>query len=82
MTDRSTPRPDLRRAEARRGRQRRGWLTNVGYAGLALGWAWFAVSSIAFGGRLLRFAKPVETAEVAESVDPTPAPEPLVGHSS
>ena len=57
------------------------WLTDV-LAGLALGWAWFAVSSIAFGGRLLRFAKPVETAEVAESVDPTPAPEPLVGHST
>jgi AsmA protein len=37
MTDRSTPRPDLRRAKARRGRQRRGWLTYVGYAGLALG---------------------------------------------
>ena len=37
MTDRSTPRPDLRRANARRGRQRRSWLTYVGYAGLALG---------------------------------------------
>ena len=36
------------------------WLTDV-LAGLALGWAWFAVSSIAFGGRLLRFAKPVQT---------------------
>jgi len=57
------------------------WFTDV-LAGLALGWAWFAVSSIAFGGRLLRFAKPVETAEVAESVDPTPAPEPLVGRST
>ncbi len=55
------------------------WLTDV-LAGLALGWAWFAVSSIAFGGRLLRFAKPVQTAEVAEALDPTPAPEPLVSH--
>jgi membrane-associated phospholipid phosphatase len=53
------------------------WLTDV-LAGLALGWAWFAVSSIAFGGRLLRFAKPVETAEVAEALDPTPAPLPLI----
>jgi undecaprenyl-diphosphatase len=55
------------------------WFTDV-LAGLALGWAWFAVSSIAFGGRLLRFAKPVKTAEVAEAQDPTPAPEPLVTH--
>ena len=55
------------------------WLTDV-LGGLALGWAWFAVSSIAFGGRLLRFAKPVQTAEVAEALDPTPAPEPLVSH--
>jgi undecaprenyl-diphosphatase len=53
------------------------WLTDV-LAGLALGWAWFAVSSIAFGGPLLRFAKPVKTAEVAEALDPTPAPPPLV----
>lgn len=30
------------------------WLTDV-IAGLALGWAWFAVCTIAFGGRLLRF---------------------------
>ena len=55
------------------------WFTDV-LAGLALGWAWFALSSIAFGGRLLRFAKPVKTAEVAEAADPTPAPEPLVHH--
>ena len=30
------------------------WLTDV-LAGLALGWAWFAVCAIAFGGRILRF---------------------------
>ncbi len=30
------------------------WLTDV-LAGLALGWAWFAVCAIAFGGRVLRF---------------------------
>jgi len=34
------------------------WLTDV-VAGLALGWAWFALSAIAFGGRLLRFGAPV-----------------------
>ena len=30
------------------------WLSDV-IAGLLLGWAWFAASAIAFGGRLLRF---------------------------
>lgn len=49
------------------------WLTDV-IAGLALGWAWFAVCSIAFGGRILRFgaaaataARAAETTEVVES---------------
>lgn len=40
------------------------WLTDV-IAGLVLGWAWFAVCSFAFGGRLLRFGAPVEAAEQA-----------------
>jgi hypothetical protein len=31
--------------------------------GLFLGWAWFAVVSLAFGGRLLHFGAPVEAAE-------------------
>jgi membrane-associated phospholipid phosphatase len=45
------------------------WLTDV-VAGLLLGWTWFAVVSIAFGGRLLRFAEPVEAAErVAVTTD-------------
>ena len=52
------------------------WFTDV-LAGLALGWAWFAVCSIAFGGWLLRFGKPAETAEVAEALDPTPPPQPV-----
>ena len=38
------------------------WLTDV-MAGLAVGWAWFCLCSIAFGGRLLRFGAPVEVAE-------------------
>jgi len=40
------------------------WLTDVA-AGLAVGWAWFALCSIAFGGRLLHFGAPVEAAERA-----------------
>ena len=46
------------------------WLTDT-IGGLALGWGWFAVCSIAFGGRLLRFGLPVEAAERA-----TPREEP------
>jgi undecaprenyl-diphosphatase len=42
------------------------WLSDV-VGGLALGWGWFAVCSIAFGGRLLRFGAPVEAAERAAS---------------
>jgi undecaprenyl-diphosphatase len=37
------------------------WLSDV-IGGLALGWAWFALCSIAFGGRLLRLGAPVEAA--------------------
>lgn len=43
------------------------WLTDV-LAGLALGWSWFALCSIAFGGRLLRFGAPVVTAEALASL--------------
>jgi membrane-associated phospholipid phosphatase len=38
------------------------WLSDV-IAGVALGWAWFAVCSVAFGGRVLRFGSAVEKAE-------------------
>lgn len=61
------------------------WLTDV-LAGLALGWAWFALSSIAFGGRLLRFGAPVEEATQAVEVNhherpspPAPGPGPALG---
>jgi membrane-associated phospholipid phosphatase len=37
------------------------WLTDV-VAGLSLGWAWFAVCAIAFGGRILRFGAAAESA--------------------
>jgi undecaprenyl-diphosphatase len=43
------------------------WLSDV-IAGLALGWAWFAVCAIAFGGRILRFGAAAEAAaRVAEA---------------
>jgi membrane-associated phospholipid phosphatase len=46
------------------------WFTDV-VAGLLLGWGWFAVCSIVFGGRLLEFGRPLETAEkVADSANP------------
>ena len=35
------------------------WLSDV-VAGLALGWAWFAVCCVAFGGRILHFGAPAE----------------------
>ena len=60
------------------------WLTDV-VAGLALGWAWFALCAIAFGGRLLRFAAPVEAASVAadaaSEVRSRPLPEDQSGRS-
>jgi membrane-associated phospholipid phosphatase len=55
------------------------WLSDV-IAGLALGWAWFSICAIAFGGRLLRFgATADETARVAgaptvDAHSPCPAP--------
>jgi len=52
------------------------WLTDV-IGGLALGWAWFALCSIAFGGRLLRLGAPVEAAtRVSEAAARTSASSP------
>ena len=55
------------------------WLTDV-FGGLALGWAWFAACTIAFGGRVLRFGATAEAAgrgEVeASSGDPRASPPP------
>lgn len=45
------------------------WFSDV-VAGLLLGWAWFALCSIAFGGRVLRFGAPVATAEVVADTVP------------
>jgi undecaprenyl-diphosphatase len=44
------------------------WLSDV-VGGLALGWGWFALCTAAFGGWLLRFGAPVETA----AAQPAPA---------
>jgi membrane-associated phospholipid phosphatase len=45
------------------------WLTDV-LAGLALGWGWFALCSIAFGGRILRFGGPVKAARAGADAAP------------
>ena len=42
------------------------WFTDV-LAGVAIGWIWFTLVSIAFGGRILRFGAPVIAAEAAVS---------------
>jgi undecaprenyl-diphosphatase len=50
------------------------WTTDV-LAGLLIGWAWFALCSIAFGGRLLHFGEPVAVAEA--EAERTAADEPI-----
>ncbi|HET7308908.1 MAG TPA: phosphatase PAP2 family protein [Actinomycetota bacterium] len=37
------------------------WFSDV-VAGLMIGWSWFGICAVAFGGRLLRFGAPVEAA--------------------
>lgn len=49
------------------------WFTDV-VAGLAVGWGWFALCSIAFGGRVLHFGEPVEIAGEAAARTPSPPP--------
>jgi membrane-associated phospholipid phosphatase len=46
------------------------WFSDV-VAGLLLGWAWFSLCSVAFGGRLLIFGLPVAAAEAAAERQPT-----------
>jgi undecaprenyl-diphosphatase len=55
------------------------WFTDV-VGGLALGWAWFALCGVAFGGRLLRFGVPLKVAE--ELVQPPAAPDERVNAAS
>lgn len=40
------------------------WFSDV-LAGLAIGWSWFGICAVAFGGRLLRFGAPADTALTA-----------------
>jgi undecaprenyl-diphosphatase len=47
------------------------WFTDV-LGGLLLGWIWFAICSIGFGGRRLHYGAPVETAEQVAEVVATP----------
>jgi hypothetical protein len=51
------------------------WLSDV-VAGVALGWAWFAVCAIAFGGRLLRFGAGAEQAAAEEAAEQAAAGQP------
>jgi undecaprenyl-diphosphatase len=49
------------------------WLSDV-IGGLALGWAWFALCAVAFGGRLLRPTAAVDTAAAAAAAPKRAAP--------
>ena len=51
------------------------WFSDV-VAGLVLGWTWFAVCAVAFGGRLLWFGAPVEAASSSPSGPQTPVGSP------
>jgi membrane-associated phospholipid phosphatase len=54
------------------------WLSDV-IAGLAFGWAWFAICAIAFGGRFLTFGAPLKTAtSIAASDERTSGSSPAV----
>jgi membrane-associated phospholipid phosphatase len=45
------------------------WLTDV-IGGLTLGWAWFSICGIAFGGRILTFGAPAKVAELVAETRP------------
>jgi membrane-associated phospholipid phosphatase len=46
------------------------WLTDV-VAGLVVGWTWFLLVAVIFGGRLQRFGEPFdEVADIAAGLEP------------
>jgi undecaprenyl-diphosphatase len=49
------------------------WLSDV-IGGLALGWAWFALCAVVFGGRLLRPTAAAEVADEAATTSPRDSP--------
>ena len=49
------------------------WLSDV-IAGVLLGWAWFALSAVAFGGRRVHFAEPMERAAAEAQTGSAPPP--------
>jgi len=53
------------------------WLSDV-IAGVMLGWVWFALCAVAFGGRRLAFAAPLE--HVASETSTPPQSERSPGH--
>jgi membrane-associated phospholipid phosphatase len=56
------------------------WLFDV-IAGLILGWVWFMISSVAFGGRLLKFGAPAQVAvDSAKRATPSRARAPVSDH--
>ena len=57
------------------------WLSDV-IAGLALGWAWFSICAIAFGGRIIRFGATAETAKRAMNATPPTKASSATGHRS
>ena len=59
------------------------WMSDV-LAGLALGWAWFGICAIAFGGRFLVLGAPVEHAAVVaeQHVPPAERPRASAGQTS
>jgi len=58
------------------------WFTDA-LAGLVLGWAWFSLCALAFGGRLLRFGAPVEAGVRTEHLHPAaPSDRPPQGRAN
>ena len=49
------------------------WLTDV-LAGLAIGWGWFTIVAIAFGGRAQRLGDPVSNHPQCQGLPATPSP--------